>query len=352
MAIDNSELYERVPWGQSFPVRALSAAYGSVVCARNALYGHLPKLSHRAKRPVISIGGIRAGGTGKTPVALMVGEYLLSKDISVAFLSRGYGRIDRRPRIVAPEEAVSWEAIGDEPGLLHHRLPRAWLGIDANRFRATSRLAPLLPERSVFVLDDGFQHRSLRRDIDIVCVHDSLFDDRVIPAGFLREPCSSLSRAHAVLLIGSAERNDALEKQRALLSERFPNLFAAILHQEMGHWVNAADGQTAAVLPLKNPLLVCGIARPGRFISLVRNAGISPCAEQIFPDHHRYTTNDFSKTRELYSKGVITTEKDAVRLKTLGCVPLEKLWYCTIALRFADEPERERFYSLIDTTSA
>jgi tetraacyldisaccharide 4'-kinase len=352
MIIDKKDNASISPFGQSLPVKMASSLFGVAVGFRNALYDHLPILSHKADRPVISIGGIRAGGTGKTPVALMVGEYLLSKKYAVAFLSRGYGRYNHGPRIVKPHETVPWEEIGDEPCLIHNRLPQAWLGIDAKRSRAASKLSTLLPERAVFVLDDGFQHRALRRDLDIVCLHDALQNDRLIPAGYLREPVSALSRAHAALIIGSADSSELLEGQRLRLVERFPRLCTAVLFQEMGHWVNAGDGRIAAAPPIENPLLVCGIARPERFIAMVRRAGITPCAERIFPDHHRYIANDINKTRELYLKGVITTEKDAVRLKTSGIVPAEKVWYCTLNFRFAERKNEERFYTIIDTRIA
>ncbi|MBN1129391.1 MAG: tetraacyldisaccharide 4'-kinase, partial [Chitinispirillaceae bacterium] len=97
--------------------RSASSLFCSAVSLRNSLYDHLPFFSRRTPYPVVSIGGIRAGGTGKTPIALLVGRYLLSKGCTVAFLSRGYRRKDRRCRIVAPHETVDWELIGDEPWL-------------------------------------------------------------------------------------------------------------------------------------------------------------------------------------------------------------------------------------------
>jgi tetraacyldisaccharide 4'-kinase len=352
MTTNQKDYTSIAPFGQSFPVRAASAVFGAAAGLRNALYDRLPSLSHNVNFPVISIGGLRAGGSGKTPVAHMVGEYLLSKGRAVAFLSRGYRRTARGFRIVKPHETAAWETIGDEPCLLHNRLPQSWLGIGASRYKTASRLALQLPEHSVFVLDDGFQHRTLRRNIDIVCVHENILSDRLMPWGFLREPVSSLSRAHAALLIGQVESAEALEQQRTLLAARFPHLFCTVLFQETGQWVNAKDGHAAAAPPLNNPLLVCGIARPERFIAMARKTGAAPCAEHVFPDHHRYVTNDFNKSRELYSKGVITTEKDAVRLKTLGIIPDEMLWYLTITMRFAQQADKERFFSLLDHHSA
>jgi tetraacyldisaccharide 4'-kinase len=327
---------------------AASVLYGAVLAIRNMFYDRLPMLSQVASRPVISVGGIRAGGTGKTPVAAMIGEYLLSKDIGVAFLSRGYRRKNFSRRIVVPDESVPWSAIGDEPALLHNRFPQSWLGIGADRCKTASLLAPLLPRRSVYVLDDGFQHRSLRRDLDIVCLHDSFLTDRLIPAGFLREGVSALVRAQIALLIGLPENADALRRQRDLLAARFPHLHAAVMFLEMGCWVNAQDGRRSKLPPLPEPLLICGIARPGRFIDMVKRAGIIPCAKLVFGDHHPYAWHDFQDKRELLIKGVITTEKDAVRLASIAMVPIEKMWYLTIEIRFSDAADEAIMNSLIE----
>ena len=142
-------------------LHAASALYGAIVGFRNAIYDVLPGLARRARLPVISIGGIRAGGTGKTPVAALIGGYLAARGRTVAFLSRGYGRNGRDSLIVKPGETSSWTLTGDEPRLLHDRLPRSWLGIGADRGRVAALLSFELPADSVFVLDDGFQHRSL-----------------------------------------------------------------------------------------------------------------------------------------------------------------------------------------------
>jgi tetraacyldisaccharide 4'-kinase len=288
------------------------------------------------------------GGTGKTPVALMVADHLLSEKFGVAFLSRGYGRNDTGLRIAKPHEKLPWKLIGDEPWLLHDRLPESWLGIHPDRVKSAMALAAQVPERAVYVLDDGFQHRALRRDLDIVCLHAPPENDRLVPAGNLREGPQSLARAQIVLFIGNGAKADALENYGVDLERRFPRLKAFSLIQERVLWVNADNGQTAEAPPLTNPLLICGIARPERFIAMVADAGITPCKNLVFPDHHQYITNDFNKTRELYSNGVITTEKDAVRLKKLGVVPGGTLWYLNIKLRFLNNEREKEFYLLID----
>jgi tetraacyldisaccharide 4'-kinase len=331
------------------PLTRLAAGlYGTVVKARNGAFDRLPSLARAAERPVISVGSIRAGGTGKTPFALLTAKYLLSKGYAVAFLSRGYRRKERGLRIVKPHETVPWEQIGDEPQLLHQRLPETWLGIGADRHASAAALAPLLPHRAAFVLDDGFQHRRLKRDLDIICLHGSPFTDRLLPHGYLREPPASLARSHAIVLIGSSDEATSLDEQRTFLATRFPATPIFTVFQHEGSWINLADGAIAPLPPFKNPLLLCGIARPERFITMVRKSGITPSAERIFPDHHFYTINDIPETHELYLRGVITTEKDAVRLKGLNIVPAPAIWYLSIDLRFADTDHKHCFFSLID----
>jgi tetraacyldisaccharide 4'-kinase len=335
-------------FSRSLIARLLSSVYGMVLSTRNFLYDRLPFLSGKAPRPVISIGGIRMGGTGKTPAALLVARYLQSKNRSVAFLSRGYGRNGNRLRIVNPGEEVSWDLIGDEPWLLHDRLPESWLGIHPDRRKSAGELARTIPQQSVFVMDDGFQHRALRRDLDIVCLNTPPEKDRLFPAGNLREGTAALRRAQIVLLIGRAGNPERIENQSSELLRRFPHLKVFTLVQQPGSWVCAADGRTAGKPPLERPLLVCGIARPERFIEMVRDAEITPGETIIVPDHHQYIANDFNKTRELYSNGVITTEKDAVRLKKLKVVPDKTLWYLTIELVFKNKAQEKEFYPLIE----
>ncbi|MBN2037335.1 MAG: tetraacyldisaccharide 4'-kinase [Chitinispirillaceae bacterium] len=329
-------------------VRCASSLFGAVVACRTAMYDRLPFLSKAAPYPVISIGGIRAGGTGKTPVALLVGRHLLSQGREVAFLSRGYGRKDRRPRIVAPYETTAWELVGDEPWLLHKRLPQSWLGIDAQRGRAVHALTKTMHGPATFVLDDGFQHRALRRTIDIVCLDDTTLHDRLLPAGFLRERVASLSRATVGLVIGSAAQRSSLRQTRDVLARRFPGLPLYVLFQEKDRWINAGTGEEAQKPPVTKPLLVCGIARPERFLDMVRRDGITPRAERIFPDHHYFITNDFPETRELYYGEVITTEKDTVRLCGRGIIPDEKVWFLSIRLCFEEPSDNKYLYQLID----
>jgi tetraacyldisaccharide 4'-kinase len=169
-----------------------------------------------------------------------------------------------------------------------------------------------------------------------------------LPAGYLREPLSALGRANTALLIGAREDMVKLERTRGILASRFPKLPLMILYQEPETWVNAASGEKAAKPPLDHPVLVCGIARPERFMNMVRASGIIPGEELIFSDHHDYLRNDFAKTRELYSKGIITTEKDVAKLCAAGIAAAQRVWYLSIRLCFDGTENERNFYGLID----
>jgi len=361
--------------GRNPAAALLSYAYTAVINTRNVAYDSLPSLSHRLCRPVISIGGIRAGGTGKTPVAQLVGRHIIDNcGYGVAFLSRGYGRASKRQVIVGPHEMADWREIGDEPWMLHSNIPESWLGIGANRAAAAGKLARLLPEKSVFILDDGFQHRQVRRDLNIVCLSDSTLCDRMVPAGYLREPVSALSRADVALVVGAEEHAGKLRELAAAVERRFAGvrgntdvinsikgdvnldtatangagggqtaknaLICAILLQYPDVWVEARTGEISNKPPLKDPAVVTGIARPDRFLAMLRSFSVTPSEVRVFRDHHNFKRKDLASVHNIYLKRVLTTEKDAVRLLSPEFSDLREIWYLKTGLRFAD-PESE-----------
>jgi tetraacyldisaccharide 4'-kinase len=328
---------------------ALTHAYTAVVNARNFAYDSLPVLSKKANRPVISVGGIRAGGTGKTPAALLTAQHILNnRGYDVAFLSRGYGRSTDKTIIVKPHEKAKWEETGDEPCMLHDNLPESWLGIGVNRAAAAKKLSRLIPEKSVFILDDGFQHRQLRRDLNIVCLSESTFDDRMIPSGYLREPVSSLARADIALVIGSPERIDKLKEVEAVAANQKSPPVTAILLQRPVSWVEARTGKVTQTPPLPRPAVICGIARPDRFLAMLRSLSVEPSEVRCFRDHYKFKKNDFALAHDIYSDGVVTTEKDAVRLLSTEFAYLREIWYLKIGLRFADSESEVRVLSKIN----
>ena len=290
-------------------VSVLSILFGAAVATRNALYqrGVLP--SRRLTRPVISVGNLSVGGSGKTPFVLLLGDLLKQRSISFDVLSRGYGRRTRGVAIVDP--GGSSRDFGDEPLLIARKL-QAPVIVGEERFAAGRLAEERFPSR-LHLLDDGFQHRALARDFDVVLVTPEDAHDRLLPAGRLREPLSALARADVVVLTGGAPEN------------MFP-LDGKLLWR--AHRTIAPCNLPA------HPLAFCAIARPKNFFIQLRNAGVELAGEASFRDHHPYTEQD---VRDLIAAavrseadGYVTTEKDAVNLggyfsalKNLAVVPVK-----------------------------
>ena len=220
----------------------LSAIYGGVVGARNTLYDRRILRSRRLQGPVISVGNLSAGGTGKTPFVILLGELLKARGIKFDVLSRGYGRSSKGVRLVDPAGLPT--EFGDEPLLITRKLQMPVIvGEDrweAGRF-AEARFGP-----QFHLLDDGFQHRALARDFDIVLVTPQDAADRLLPAGRLREPLHSLVRADAVVLASGASA-DSFPIQQGLV------------------W-RVRRGISPVNIPTQ-PVVFCGIARPQNFCS-------------------------------------------------------------------------------------
>ena len=271
----------------------LSFLYGSVIRARNAAYDRrwLPALSLQG--PVISVGNVSSGGSGKTPFVILLGELLQARAIRFDVLSRGYGRASRGVRLVDPGGLP--RDFGDEPLLLARRL-QAPVVVGEDRYQA-GRFAESRFGAQLHLLDDGFQHRALARDFDIVLVTPEDARDRLLPVGRLREPLSSLHRADAVVLASGASP-DAFP----LSGKNVWRLRRGILPQSIP----------------PRPVVFCGIARPQNFLLQLRAAGVDPVAEAFFRDHHAYTEKDIRDLLQLRQHseagGFVTTEKDAVNL--------------------------------------
>jgi tetraacyldisaccharide 4'-kinase len=271
----------------------LSAIFGGAVGARNALYDRRWLGSRSLQGPVISVGNVSAGGSGKTPFVILLGELLKERGIGFDVLSRGYGRKTRGVLLVDP--GGSPRDFGDEPLLIARRL-QAPVVVGEDRYEA-GRFAEARFGPQIHLLDDGFQHRGLARDFEIVLVTPDDARDRLLPTGRLREPLRSLQRADAVVLSSGA------------LPESFPVEGKTV-------WRVRRGIVTQNVPP--RPVVFCGIARPRNFRLQLRAAGIDPAAEAFFRDHHAYTEKDIRDLLQLQLRseagGFVTTEKDAVNL--------------------------------------
>ncbi|MBD3316308.1 MAG: tetraacyldisaccharide 4'-kinase [Chitinivibrionales bacterium] len=331
------------PLGSSLVGTILSRIYGAGVAIRNRRYDRKRDAAVETGRPTISIGGIHAGGTGKTPVTHMVGNWLVNAGHEVAYLSRGYGRQSKETLIVEPGETTCWKAAGDEPTMLHELLPQTWLGIGAKRRHSARRLMVHLGPNAVFVLDDGFQHRTLKRDLDIVCLPSDPLYGSLIPAGYMREPVSSLQRAHILCIIGAKEQAKVLTERARELQRGFPSAAVYPLCQQAIGWIDAKTGQSVDMSQLHEPALMCGIARPERFISMVQRMGIKPKEMLVRPDHHAFGRKEIMSFAKRGHTCFLTTHKDICRLPSKNCVNGLDFCYLKVSPTFLEEGHEREF---------
>ena len=271
----------------------LGSIFGVGVQLRNSLYDRGVLRSRRLTGPVVSVGNLSVGGSGKTPFVLLLGELLQARGLKFDILSRGYGRKTKGVTLVDPSGTS--QVFGDEPLLVARRLGvPVIVGEDRHEAGvfAEKNFGPQL-----HLLDDGFQHRSLARDFDIVLVTPEDTRDSLLPGGRLREPTRSLERADAIVLTGGASA-DSLPLDDKLV------------------W-RARRGILPKDVPPR-PVVFCGIARPKNFLAQLRTAGIEPVAEAFYRDHHAYTERDIQELLNLRQQseagGFVSTEKDAINL--------------------------------------
>jgi len=325
-------------WIANSPIcAAATALYRGATDYRNTRFDAHPEKITTVTAPVISVGGIRVGGSGKTPATMLLVDYLSRMGKEVAVLSRGYRRKSREDHIVPPHQKCLWSDIGDEPAMMRTSFQQVWLGIGANRSENARRLISHMGSNAVFIMDDGFQHRKLHRDLDVVCIHETLFEDRMLPQGYLREPVSALSRADLFFCIVDDRTKNKMKTVCKELEHRFPATGQVVLESVFEGWVNAASGMIATRPPCKEPVAFCGIARPERFFDLLARQDIGVSFKKTFPDHYIYRECDVSFLQKLYSKGFVTTEKDMVRLAGIPELPKEQLWYSKIRLSISEK---------------
>lgn len=271
----------------------LSAIFGAGVALRNSLYARAVFKTHRLRRPVVSVGNISVGGSGKTPFVIALGELLKQRGIAFDVLSRGYGRSSKAIAIVNPQGTP--EEFGDEPLLIAHKLEVPVI-VGADRYRAGLLAEEKFPSR-LHLLDDGFQHRRLHREFDVVMLRPEDMKDTLLPVGRLREPLSALHRAQAVVMEpGTPAPAEAATVWRVRRELMVPSI---------------SPGRVVAF---------CGIAHPEQFFNSLKAAGIEVAESFAFRDHHRYEKTDIDRLwdsrKRTQADGFMTTEKDMVRLES------------------------------------
>ena len=313
---------------------------------RNLLFDWKIFTAERVVVPVISIGNITTGGTGKTPVVGLITKMLQGQNIRCAIVSRGYGRATHGLVEVSDGSLMKTTArnAGDEAFQLATRLPKAIVVVDERRARGARYAVERLNAQAV-VLDDGFQHRALHRDLDIVLIDAarSPFTMAMLPAGYRRDVLSSLKRADAVLLT-KVKRDANVEK----------------LKEQIGHYSGARIFSSSFIVRAfrraktgfsvdlnsvkgKQAIAFCGIGQPESFKDSLEDLGIKVSSMISFEDHHPYSDSDIRKVvaeREKFkAEYIITTEKDLARLSSLDLSEKYPLFYLEIEVSIHQEQE-------------
>jgi tetraacyldisaccharide 4'-kinase len=284
----------------------MSRAFRFFVGARDKLYERGVLQAYDLPHPVISVGNLTVGGTGKTPLVILLAERFRDEGFRPVVLSRGYKRKSAGIVVVSTGDgpAVPWEVAGDEPFLIAKRVKGVSVVVGADRYSA-GLLAEERGLGNLFILDDGFQHRRLSRNVDLVTVDPAewIAGESLFPYGRWREPKQAIERADAAIV----------QESRAPLPE-FP-IPTFIIQTVLDGIYRGSERVPLQALKNHAVTAFAGIAKPDRFFTALESMGIALTRRIRFRDHHSYSLRDLAT---LPGEIQITTEKDAVRLEGLG----------------------------------
>ena len=292
------------------PLLPLVPLYAAGVALKNSLYDHGLLRPQRLEWPVVSIGNLSVGGTGKTPFVQELARLLRQQGWYVSVLSRGHGREGKQAEAVDPDGPAS--RYGDEPLMLACGGLDVYVGrkrYEAGRLAEAQHATLGGKGHSVHLLDDGSQHRKLARAVDIVLVERRDLEDWLLPAGHLREPWKALRRAD-ICVLRQEDRDLAAPVLAAMGTQHAAQVW---LQQRVTTIVATADTS------LQRAVAFCGIGNAAQFFASVRQTGVSVAAEVTFPDHHAYSDGDMrvlvERAATCRADGFVTTEKDSMRLE-------------------------------------
>jgi tetraacyldisaccharide 4'-kinase len=302
----------------------LSILYGFCVYLREKAYSQKIFSTNRLPRPVFSVGNLTVGGTGKTPVVSLIARFLINNGQNPVILTRGYKRKNKKHlTIISDAEDIPAlpEETGDEPYMLARWLPE--VPIIVSKYRYKSGIFALKKfSADCFILDDGFQHLQLYRDLNILVINarDPFGGGKLLPSGRLREPLSSLRRA-SLIIINKAQDGQNLNPIYAVIRQY--NSHAPIIEASYTTEYLASASNLNQHIPLsemkgRSVLAFSGIAEPNSFLEQLKNTGASIVNAIIFSDHHWYSKMDLDRIREIAKASdvqyIVTTEKDGVRI--------------------------------------
>jgi len=322
--------------------------YGLAVAVRNLFYDLGLLRSHSFDIPVICVGNITAGGTGKTPHVIWLAEKL-SAHTRVAVLSRGYLRKSHGFLTVTPASTPA-EA-GDEPLLMARSLPGVSVFVDCDRVNGIREILRRHPETGVVILDDGFQHRAVKAGMNTVLTdwNRLMTRDRLLPLGLLREQLGAVKRADIIIVtkapadVSLQERAQVIEELRAA-GATAPVYFTTLSYGSPGHLFSETIRK---ISPATHILIVTGIASPEPMAEYL-NSIAGSVTQVTFPDHHSFSSDDIGKITSAFDtmvgtdKIIVTTSKDGVRLKEIANIAvhvLQALYYLPVSVQFIENEE-------------
>jgi len=330
-------------------LRVFSFLYLTGYLIRKSLYSPGLIKPKKLSAKVISVGNITAGGSGKTPFVLYLAKKLQEKGLNFAILTRGYKRLSKNTREIKKNGSpdIKWEQVGDEPYLLSNHLPEIPIIVDKDRFHS-GKIAQDKYKADYLLLDDGFQHWRLKRDLDIVMIDAStdLEEEKLLPAGRLREPLSSLKRANLFVLtrVDQSEYKDKMKKLLQRYNPQAPIVESILQTSSIQNWKDKTEIDLSQ-LQSKKGLAFCGIGNPYSLERTLKSLGLEILNAFFFLDHYIYTRKDLlslqTEAKKSGAEYLISTEKDSIRLPDTGelTIPLlvvkvelkiisgeEKLW--------------------------
>ncbi len=305
--------------------RPFSPIYSAVMKSREALYRKGIKKSYSLNVPVISVGNLTMGGTGKTPFVAYIASKLLAKGLKPAIISRGYGgAAENKVNVVSDGTKVYLDAkaAGDEPCFLAHSLKGVHVLTGIVRI-LPCRYAAEKTTCDILILDDGFQHMAVQRDLDLVLFSAASLagNSRVFPGGDLREPISALNRCNAFIITGiTNELHERATKFKAILLDRFPETPVFFSSYEAKQVQSLTDKNTHELSALPAPLFAfCGIGQPKLFEKSLSDQGLELSGFMPLKDHQAFTPSLLKKINmkadNSGAKAIITTEKDLVKIR-------------------------------------
>ncbi|MEE8436927.1 MAG: tetraacyldisaccharide 4'-kinase [Candidatus Neomarinimicrobiota bacterium] len=311
----------------------LALFYWGVLFWRNLFYNIGFFVSNRLPCKVISIGNLTTGGTGKTPAVIFFAKWIRDKGYKVAVLSRGYGRSSTGTQLVTDGKThpEPWRKYGDEPVLMYQALNGVPIVVDENRYRGGLFLIHKF-NPDFIILDDGFQHRSLKRDLDIVLINslDTRADHKLLPYGLLREPWIHMRRASLIFFTKTNYKKPSTYLRSKSRGIKKPCYTSIIKSAQILRGPKAKTLEISSVHG-ENVLALSAIADPESFLKTIEESGFKILKSLTYVDHYIYTQEDIGLLRKKYEAAraglIITTEKDLVKLHDLdlGDLPVYAL---------------------------